>query len=203
MKFGVLWFLHLDKILQCFKFFLIPLFVIGFVTPIDSKIFLVSWCLFGICALISIVVFAIRPPSNAKMEAFISKYQEEFREKRANEFRNYSKVEMQMLLCFSDAGKVKFTHMLGRKTVRSRLVMLAFVRTKDELWLIVSEKSLLSGRPAETKRYQLEHINDIQWNQTPVDEDEMAFVVRIQNDKFELFVRNDYHLRDFISNFHV
>ena len=83
MKFGVLWFLHLDKILQCFKFFLIPLFVIGFVTPIDSKIFLVSWCLFGICALISIVVFAIRPPSNAKMEDFISKYQEEFREKVA------------------------------------------------------------------------------------------------------------------------
>jgi len=137
MRFGVIWFLHLDKFFQSFKFFLIPSFIIGFVTTVGSPIFLVSWALFGICGLLALFTLFIRPPSNTRMEAFITKYETEFKEKRLNEFRNHSKAEVQTLTCFADINQIKFTHALGRNTVHTCLVMLGFVRTKDELWLIV------------------------------------------------------------------
>ena len=80
-------------------------------------------------------------------------------------------------------------------------IPIAFVRTKDELWLVVDEKSLLSKRPAETKRYRIENIKDIKFDQIPVGEDEMNLVIQVQNDTLNLFVRSDYHLREFISLF--
>lgn len=201
MRFGVIWFLHLDKLLQSFKFFLIPSFIIGFVTTVGSPIFLVSWALFGICGLLALFTLFIRPPSNARMEAFITKYETEFKEKRLNEFRNHSKAEVKTLTCFADINQIKFTHALGRNVVHTRMVVLAFVRTKDELWLVVDEKSLLSKRPAETKRYRIENIKDIKFDQIPVGEDEMNLVIQVQNDTLNLFVRSDYHLREFISLF--
>lgn len=203
MRFGIIWFWHLDKLLQSFKFFIIPFFILGFVTTVGSPIFLASWALFGICGLLALVTLFIRPPSNARMEAFISKYETEFKEKRANEFQKHSKVEVQTLTCFADINQIKFTHALGRNVVHTRLVMLAFVRTKDELWLVVDEKSLLSKRSAETKRYRLDNVKDVQFDQSPVDDDEMNLVIQIQNDTLNLFVRSDYHLRDFISRFHA
>ncbi|MBR3894443.1 MAG: hypothetical protein IKJ35_04775 [Clostridia bacterium] len=201
MRFGIIWFLHLDKLLQSFKFFIIPFFILGFVTTVGSPIFLASWALFGICGLLALFTLFIRPPSSARMEAFITKYETEIKEKRANEFRKYSQVEVQTLTCFSNANNIKLTHALGRNVVHTRLVMLAFVRTKDELWLVVDEKSLLSKRPAETKRYRIENVKEIKFDQTPVDEDEMNLVIQVQNDTLNLFVRSDYHMREFISRF--
>ena len=202
MKFGILWFLHLDKVLALVKFGVIPFFIIGFVVPITSPIFVISWILFGLCAVLALTTFAIRPPSDAMMEKYIAEYQDSFEERLNKDFRNYSGVKTKTVQCFADRKHMKITHILGRKNIHGYLVLLAIVQTKEETFLIREEKALYKTERAQRMKYQIMGKNDIQISETSLcDEDnsDLLVAVQLQDFSFSVFVRNDYHYRDFID----
>ena len=78
--------------------------------------------------------------------------------------------------------------------------MQAWIKTKDELWLICDEKSLSKDLPNIVTRYKLNTPEDVCINVGTADTDgEVTWDLQIGNESFQFICKEDYHLRDFLN----
>ena len=200
MKFGAIWFLHLDFLIKISRWAAAAFFVLGLTVPILGSLFVISWVLFGIFFAIALSTFFIHFPSNEKILKIISDQERDFEEQQKNEFRNYQKVKITTLQCFSIDKKTSLCRWIGKKKIYSELVILAWVETKDELWLIRNEKSLRHDRPAVITKYRIHSLEDVQSEKEAADSDGMAnWHLQIGEESFAFCCKDDYHLRDFLN----
>lgn len=200
MKYGTLWFLHLDALVQFARIIVILSFIAGFVTTIGSILFILSWILFAISFPITICSAFIRIPSSQKVEKFISKYEADFCERQKIEFRNCGQVKITTLQCFSNDSKVKLSRWIERKKIHSTLIMLAWVETQNALWLVYDKKPLNRDVEHTTKRYEVKDFADIQIEkETPDADDEVNWSLKIDGTCLRFCCKDDFHLREFLN----
>ena len=201
MKYGVIWFLHLDPLVQFSRIAVLISFVVGFITPIDSILFLLSWILFAISLVITLGTCFMHIPSSQKVEKFISQYEDDFCKKQETEFRNYEKVKIIPLRCFSNNSKVKMSRWIGSKKIYDTLVMLAWVETQNARWLICDEKPLSRDLGNTTKRYEIKDFKDVKIEkETPDVDGEVNWSMKIDDVCLKFCCKDDYHLSDFLNN---
>jgi len=201
MKYGAIWFLHLDPLVQFSRIAVLISFVVGFITPIDSILFLLSWILFAISLVITLGTCFMHIPSSQKVEKFISQYEDDFCKKQETEFRNYEKVKIIPLRCFSNNSKVKMSRWIGSKKIYDTLVMLAWVETQNARWLICDEKPLSRDLGNTTKRYEIKDFKDVKIEkETPDVDGEVNWSMKIDDVCLKFCCKDDYHLSDFLNN---
>ena len=71
MKYGVIWFLHLDTPIQCARIGVLLFLALGFVVTIGSLLFILSWLLFAVCLIVTVCTFFMHIPSSQKVERFV------------------------------------------------------------------------------------------------------------------------------------
>ena len=199
MKYGILWFLHLNVILPASKFAVVPFFIVGFIVPIDSFIFPLAWLLFAVCCVVAILTIRVQVPSTGMVTDFIEKNSLDFENKIKGEFKNSSSVEFLTLQSFAQKSTMKLSREVGRKKIYGCLVMLGLVRTNDELWLLRSDLTLYKKGEATTYRYKIENPADVAFDKQNIGEEEVKINVTINNEKFTVFCRDDYHLKYFLA----
>ena len=200
MKYGLIWFLYLDIPIQIARILVIPCFAIGFVSTIGSVLFIVSWVLFAVSLLITLCTCFMHIPSTTKVEKFISQYEKDFYEKQKTEFRKAKNINILPLTCFAVQKVPNFSRRIGKKKIRSTLVMLAWVKINDELWLVCDEQDLWRNVSHVTHRYQIASSTDVQIQQgTPNESGEVKWTLQVAGDRFAMCCKEDYHLRDFIA----
>jgi len=200
MKFGTIWFLHLDALIQSARIAVILCFIVGFVTQIGSILFLLSWILFAIFLVITVCTCFMHIPSGKKVEKFISQYETDFLEKQKTEFRNCERVKITALRCFSNDARWNMSRWIGSKKIYSTLVMLAWVETKEDLWLIHDEKSLSTNQPNVTSRYKINDIGNVKVEKdTPDADGEVRWRLTVEDVTYQFVCKEDYHFRDFLN----
>ncbi len=202
MRFGTLWFFHLSKIIPFFKFAIIPCVIIGLYVPVVSTLFSVSWILAGVFAILALLTAFVHVPTDKRMEAFLAKNGTDFENKIKSEFRTYSRMEFLTVETFAPAKAMRANRMLGKKQIYGCLVLLAWVCTKEELWLIRNDVTLYKESPVVTSRYRIDSLSDIHITKhvDEKDDDSIAEVsIELPNERFRVFCRNDYHLNDFLA----
>ena len=200
MKFGTIWFLHLDVLIKISRWAVAVCFVIGFIIPIASSLFVLAWTLFALFLAITLITFFIHFPNDEKILKMISDYEKDFQEKLTNEFRNYQKAKVTTLQCFAVDKKRSLSRWIGKKKIYSKLVVLAWVETKEELWLIRNEKSLSHDRPSHITRYKIDSKSEIKSEIGAEDDDGMVnWSLKVADESFRFCCKEDYHLRDFLK----
>ena len=199
MKYGILWFLHLNVILPFSKFAVIPCFIIGFIVPIDSFIFPLAWLLFAVFSVVAILMIRVQVPSTGMVADFVEKNSLDFENKIKGEFKNSNSVEFLTLQSFAQKSSMKLSRQVGRKRIYGCLVMLGWVRTNGELWLLRSDLTLYKKGEATTYRYKIENPADVAFDKQNIEEEEVKINVTINNEKFTVFCPDNYHLKYFLA----
>jgi len=200
MKYGAIWFLRLDALIQFSRIAVILCFIVGFVTMIGSILFILSWILFAIFLVITIATCFMHIPSSKKVEKFIADYEADFLQKIKAEFRNYQSVKLTTLRCYSNDSKMNLSRWIGSKKIYGTLTMLAWVETKDEIWLIQDEKSLTRDQKNVTTRQKINTFRDVTVTKEPADPDgEVNWSLQIADHTLRFCGKDDYHLRDFLE----
>lgn len=200
MKYGAIWFLRLDALIQFSRIAVILCFIVGFVTMIGSILFILSWILFAIFLVITIATCFMHIPSSQKVEKFITQYEDDFCKKQKTEFRNYEKAKITTLRCFSNDSKVNMSRWVGSKKIYSTLMMLAWIETKNAIWLICDEKPLTRDLGNTTKRYEIKDFKDVKIEKEAPDVDgEVNWSLQINGVCLKFCCKDDYHLRDFLE----
>ena len=200
MKYGAIWFLHLDAPIQFSRIAVLLTFIAGCFSTIGSILFILSWILFAIFLVITICTCFMHIPSSQKVDKFVSQYEDDFCNKQKTEFRNYGKVKITTLRCFSNDSKVNMSRWVGSKKIYSTLIMLAWVETKNALWLVCDEKPLTRDLGNTTKRYEVKDFKDVKVEkETPNADGEVNWSLKIDDVCLKLCCKDDYHLRDFLN----
>lgn len=203
MKFGLTWFLHLDTPIQVARIITVPCLIWGFFAQIRSIFFVLAWGLFFISLLITICTCFMHIPSTEKVEKFISKYENEFLERQKTEFRNHKNVEILELKCFADNKKIRLCRRIGKKKIFDTLVIFAWVKTQDGLWLVYDEKALWKDSPAKRKKYQIYTPEEVQITKIDAIDGEIKWSLQVVRDSFRVSCKDDYHFRDFLNKYGI
>ena len=139
-------------------------------------------------------------PSSQKVEKFISQYEDDFCNRQKIEFRNYGQVKITTLQCFSNDSKVNMSRWIGHKKIYSTLVMLAWIETKNALWLVCDKKPLNRDLGNTTKRYEVKDPTDVQVEkETPDVDGEVNWSLKIDGTCLRFCCKDDFRLRDFLN----
>ena len=203
MKYGFIWFLHLDKPIQLARIAIIPCFIWGFFATIRSIFFVIAWGLFAVSLLITLCTFFMHIPSTEKVEKFISECKKDFVEKQKTNFYKYKKVEILELNGFAANKGIRFSRRIGKRKIFDTLVMLAWVQCDDEVWLAYEERTLWGEFPADRRCYQIHNPSDVQIRKITTHDEEMKWSLQVEEDKFLVSCKDDYHFRDFVNKYNV
>ena len=203
MKYGFMWFLRLDIPVQIARILVIPCFVWGFFATIRSIFFVIAWGLFAISLLITLCTFFMHIPSTEKVEKTISQHEKDFLEKQKTEFRTHRSIEILELKCFAANHRLRLSRRINKRKVYDTLVMLAWVKTNDGLWLVCDEKPLWRDAPAERRCYEIKNPAEVQIKKETDTDDELKWCLKVGEDSFRVSCKNDYHFRDFTSKYNI
>jgi hypothetical protein len=90
---------------------------------------------------------------------------------------------------------------IGSKKIYDTLVMLAWVETQNERWLICDEKSLIRDLSNTTKRYEIKDFKDVKAEKgTPDADGEVNWSLKIGDVCLKFRCKDDYHLHDFVNH---
>ena len=208
MQFGIIWLLSLGGFIWGARLSAVLWFVIGFVLPFDSVVFPIAWILFALSMIVTVITLFVHVPTNKQMEDFISRCEKEFKEILKSEFLAYPNVEFLTFQGFSNGKRIKATRLLERKNVHGYLViqnvhgylvMLAWARTKEDLWLVIDERPLYKSAPNVTSRYKVADSNDVRISYESIEDQEAKMTIQTNNNCYCVFCREDFYLRDFVN----
>ena len=203
MKYGFIWFLHLDTPLQIARIAVIPCFLNGFFARIGSLSFFLSWAFFLISLLITLCTFFMHIPSTEKVEKFIFQYEKDFLERQKTEFRSHKNVEVLELKCFAANKGIRMSRKISERRIFDTLVLFAWVETQEGLWLAYDEKPLWTDAPADKQCYEIKNPEEIKITKTVADIGEIKLSFEIDGDSFYVSCRDDYHFRDFVNKYGI
>lgn len=197
MKQGIVWFLHLNNLIYGMRIALIPLFILGVVIPIPSKLFILIWTLFAICGVISLITMFVLTPSTKTMTHFIESCENEFESRMKLEFsEKHSQVNVLKLRCYV---KGSFHRVLQNRMIYGTLVMMAVVTSTDGKWLVTETQSLLRKAPRKREIYRINDSEQIQVETLPEKDENARLVIKCGEVSIDVLTHEDYHLKDFIS----
>ena len=203
MKYGFIWFLHLDKVIQFARIAVIPCLVWGFLAKIHSIFFALSWVLFFVSLLITLCTFFMHIPSTEKVEKAISQCERDFVEKQKTDFCKHRNVEILELKCFAANKGMRLCRKINERKIYDTLCMLAWVQTNEGLWLAYEEKPLWIDAPSNRGCYEIKNSEEFQVFKSPAGLGEVKLSFEIERDSFCVSCRDDYHCRDFINKYNI
>jgi hypothetical protein len=200
MKHGIIWFLHLNRVIFGAKIAFIPLVIAGIRVVPFSPIFFVIWSLCLICVIIAGVSVPLRTPSADAIEHFIEEYESEFEDRHKKAFaERHRQLRLLKLRCYAPGKTLKLKRTLHGRVVYGTLVMLAVAASTDGKWLVRETKSLCSNRPAETEVVRIEEPGKLRVYVTPYHNGNSLLTVDYGDMSIDVFAYDDYHITDFVA----
>ena len=203
MKYGFIWFLHLDAPIQLARIIMVPCLIWGFFATIRSIFFIIAWTLFAVSLLITLCTFFMHIPSTEKVEKVISQYEKDFLEKQKREFRDHKNVEILELKCFAANKVLRLSRWIGKQKIYDTLVMFAWIKTQEGLWLAYDEKPLWIDTPSDRKCYEIQNPSDVKIEKSITATGDLKVSLQINGDRFLVTCKDDYHFRDFVDRYNI
>lgn len=199
MKHGIVWFLHLNRVIFGAKVAVIPLAIAGVLVRLFSPIFFVIWFLWLVSVIVSIASVLLHTPSDGDMEHFILSAEREFCDRQQKEFSvRHNHVEVLYLRSYEKGERMRRGRILHDREIYGTLVMLAVVTAKDGRWLVRETQSLCSDSPRQTTVFRMDGaVCDAK--KYPAANGNAALVVKVDKTVADVYTYDDYHLTDFLQ----
>ncbi len=198
MKHGIIWFLHLNRVIFGAKVAVIPLAIAGVCVRLLSPIFFVIWALWLVCAIVAGVSVLLRTPSDGAMEHYILSAEREFCDRQQKEFSaRHRHVSVLYLRCYAEDKKIRRGRVLHDREIYGTLVMLALVTAADGKWLVRETQSLCSDSPRQTAVFRMDGAV-CSAKKYPAANGNAALVVKVGETAADVYTYDDYHLADFL-----
>ena len=198
MKHGIIWFLHLNRVIFGAKIAVIPLAIAGVLVRLLSPIFFVIWALWLLSAITAGASFLLHTPSDGAMEHFILTTEREFCDRQQKEFaQRHNHVQVLYLRSYAKDEKVKIGRMLHGREIYGVLVMLAVVSARDGRWLVRETQTLYADQPRQTAVFRMDETSVAK--KYPAAAGNVSLVVKVGEIVADVYAYEDYHVTDFIQ----
>ena len=199
MKHGIVWFLHLNRVIFGAKIAVIPLAIAGVLVRPLSPIFFVIWALWLVSVIVAGTSVLLRTPSSGAMEHFILSAESEFCDRQQKEFSaRHRHVSVLYLRCYAADKRVRRGRILHDREIYGTLVMLALVTATDGRWLVRETQSLCSDSPRQTAVFRMDGAA-CGAKKYPAANGNAALVVKVGETVADVYTYDDYHLTDFLQ----
>ena len=198
MRHGIVWFLHLNRVIFGAKVAVVPLAIAGVCVRPLSPIFFAIWFLWLVCVIVSIASLLLHTPSDGDMEHFILSAEREFCDRQQKEFSvRHNHVEVLYLRSYEKGERMRRGRVLHGREIYGTLVMLAVVTARDGRWLVREAQSLCADTPRQTTVFRMDEESSAK--KYPAAAGNVAVVVKAGRIVADVFAYDDYHVTDFLQ----
>ena len=200
MKRGILFFYNMGKITTAARIAIIPLAwtLTRFVPP---AFFVCLWLF-----VLSLIVAMIPAPSDKAMMRVIEKYREEAKRQMSEESQIRDTERLIVLHGYRKSGTMGLRRHVGRDVIYPFPTSFFYGERGNKRFLMIAKKSLLNGAPVDYEMIQLHEKEEAEAVRVTAQVDpqseevvELTLYTKHAPHGITLFVRNDYHYRDFAN----
>lgn len=198
MRNGIMFFWRMDKIRSIARWSFLPLLFATFMTDPGTPIFFI--CL-GSCILCGFLSF-LPTPTVKDFERVINDYQVNLKEQTLRAAVAKNEELMVILHGYQNRGKMLLKRQLVKTVIYPHLASLSIYCKDNSRTLVLGRKSLLSATPAEYIKIKLTPETITFPAEEEVEREGVAMLTLSSPELPEelvLFVKNDYHYRDFLA----
>ncbi|MBQ9805142.1 MAG: hypothetical protein IJW49_01340 [Clostridia bacterium] len=196
MRNGILFFMNMDKVRTIARWALLPVFFIIFTVRFGSPVFFVCIGVFVLSAFLSF----LPTPTEKDLQRVLTDFQTKLKEQTLLAAVAKNKDLMIIMNGYQMRGKMFFKKQVGKDVIYPHLASLALYRKENTCTLVLGTKSLFSVAPAVYTKIKLSPST----LSFPTDTEHEGVVMLTLtapelSETLTLFVKNDYHYRDFMT----
>ncbi len=198
MRNGILFFMNMDKVRTIARWALLPVFFIIFNLRFGSPLFFV--CI-GVFVLSAFLCF-LPTPTEKDLQRVLKDFQTNLKEQTLLAAVAKNEDLMVIMNGYQMRGKMFFKKQVGKDVIYPHLASLSLYRKDNTCTLVLGTKSLFSVAPAVYTKLQLTpSLLTVATDEAIEHEGVVTLTLSAPelSEKLTLFVKNDYHYRDFMN----
>ena len=198
MRNGILLFMNMDRVRSIARWIFLPLLFIIFTVRFGSPIFFIG---IGVLVLSAFLTF-LPTPTAKDLQRALNDFQTNLKEQTLRAAVAKNEDLMVIMNGYRMHGKMLLKRQVGKDVVYPHLASLSLYCKGNSCTLVLGTKSLLSVEPAVYTRLSLTPaLLSVATDETVEREGVITLTVSAPelSEPLTLFVKNDYHYRDFMN----
>lgn len=198
MRNGILLFMNMDKIRSIARWILLPVFFFIFTVRFGSPVFFI-----GIAVLVLSAFLSFLPtPTEKDLQRVVNDFQTQLKEQTLHAATAKNEDLVIPLHGYQMRGKMFLKKQVGKDVIYPHLVSLSLYHKENNCTLVLGTKSLFSVSPAVYTKLQLTpDLLTVASDEAIEHEGVITLTISAPElaEPITLFVKNDYHYRDFMN----